>query len=312
MKIDNQTKPNLFIVGAPKCGTTSMYKYLKQHPEIFMSEPKEPRYLCTDFREEAKQNNSQSYFPIKTRKGYKKLFAGAQNHKIIGEASPIYLYSETAVKNIKNLNKNAKIIIMVRDPVKQVYSWYYQSIQTGMESAMSFEKALKLEPARKKGRRLPTQRFPSSYFYREIASYGTQIDRFKKAFSSQQIKTILLQELKEDPGKTYRNVLNFLEVNNTGFAADLSRINPGRVPRSMWLNNTLKHPGKKVRSIIKTIFPKSFLQALVTGLNSVNLSKKSRPPLKEKTQEILKENYKNEVRKTARIIDKNVIDIWGY
>ena len=96
-----QNKPNLFIAGVLKCGTTSMHDYLDQHPEIFMSEPKEPRYFCKDFHEEAEINNSKQYFPALTWSEYKECFDGAKEYDVIGEASPIYLYSDVAMRKIK-------------------------------------------------------------------------------------------------------------------------------------------------------------------------------------------------------------------
>jgi len=304
-------KPNMYIVGAPKCGTTSLYAYLDQHPEIFMSNPKEPRYFCKDFHQEAKINNSQRYFPTLTRKEYEDCFRGAEGHQIIGEASPIYLYSKVALKNIKDFNENAKIIIMLRDPVEQMHSWYYQSLQTGKEWATSFKKALELEKVRKNGEMLPDGRFPSSLFYTDLANYPPQIKRAQKHFPSEQIKFILLDNLKNHPGETYKSTLKFLGVENTSFAPNFEVKNLSSTPRSKWINK-LKSPGENIKGLIKSTVPRKIVLKTIDILDGINLSKKERPEIPQKLRNDLMSYFKKSVEETAELTNRNLVQIWGY
>ena len=116
----NIKNPNLFILGAPKCGTTSLYTYLREHPNIFFSHIKGPHYFATDF---------ENYRSVKTKVDYANLFSEANaQHSIIGEASVLYLYSENAIKGIYNDNPNAKLIIMLRNPIEVVQSWHAQML----------------------------------------------------------------------------------------------------------------------------------------------------------------------------------------
>ena len=138
-------KPNFFIVGAPKCGTSALYEYLGAHPEIFMSPYKEPHFFGSDLQQRWRPTKSQ-YFSC---------FAKARDEKRVGEASVHYLYSKCAAAEIKEFCPEARIIIMLRDPVEMLYSLHSQSIFSGNEVINDFEEALEAEADRKLGRRIP-------------------------------------------------------------------------------------------------------------------------------------------------------------
>lgn len=311
--MDKSIKPNLFIVGAPKCGTTSMHNYLDQHPEIFMSNPKEPRFFCKDFQKEAPINKSESYFPIKNLSEYKNIFKESAKYKIIGESSPHYLSSKVAARNIKNFNSDAKIIIMLRDPVEQMYSWYYQSIQTGIETAMTFKEALGLESEREKGKNIPFgRRYLSSFLYTDLANYYPQIKRFKENFPPEQIKVILLDDLKSNPEKTYKQILDFLGVEDKNFTPEFKIVNKGTVPRSMLINNKLKNPGKNIKKAINTIFPKKLIHFVIGLIDKANLVEKKKPDLPDTLRLRLMKKHKENVEKTASLIGRDLVSLWDY
>ena len=127
-------KPDFFIVGAPKCGTTALANYLGQHPDIFMAKQKESHHFATDLIP------YDDYW--RNRNHYLKIFQEAKENQIIGEASVFYLLSQEAAKNIKKFSPNAKIIIMLRNPVDLLYSHYFQAVYNGRETITDFEKAL--------------------------------------------------------------------------------------------------------------------------------------------------------------------------
>ena len=110
-------KPNLFIVGAPKCGTTFLYHYLKQHPEIYFPDFKEPHFFGSDL---IRKNGAYDL----SLNNYKSLFNS--DKKIIGEASTFYIFSKNAAKEIYDFNPDAKIIIMLRNLVDLAYSLHSQ------------------------------------------------------------------------------------------------------------------------------------------------------------------------------------------
>mgnify|MGYP000609629627 CR=1 FL=1 len=141
-------KPNFFIVGAPKCGTTSLNYYLQQHPDIFMSNYNEPHYFGKDLN---KLNNVH----ITNINKYMNLFSTVKDEIIIGEKSPYYLFSSLAPLEINKFNPNAKIVIMLRQPTAMIHSMHSQYYYSGNENERSFSKALVLENERKEGKFIP-------------------------------------------------------------------------------------------------------------------------------------------------------------
>ena len=172
-------KPNFFIVGAAKAGTTSMHEYLCAHPDIFMPSGadlrltrnalKEPYFFGSDL-------DIAEYWSIRDREQYLSLFVDAGNAKRIGEASVWYLPSTEAASEIKQFNPNAKIIIMLRNPVDMVYSLHGQFLRSGNEDIVDFEEALNVQEDRRNGRRIPTSaHFPGGLQYTSIATFSPQV-----------------------------------------------------------------------------------------------------------------------------------------
>src|SRR6056297_3072691 len=137
----NIKKPNFFIIGAPKCGTTSMARYLGEHPDIFFSDPKEPNFFNTDFSDE--------YRKVTNIKDYLKLFRGADKYKRVGEGSVMYLFSKEAISNILEFNPKAKFIVMTRNEVEMFRSLHLQLLSSLEENEKDPEKAWRLQKERK-------------------------------------------------------------------------------------------------------------------------------------------------------------------
>lgn len=203
-------KPNFFIVGAPKCGTTALSQYLKEHENIFMSTPKEPHFFADEFRK--------WFYKAENDLDYYNLFKDVkENHNAVGEASVLYLYSKNAIKKIYKFNPNSKIIVMLRNPVDLVYSWHSQAVFNTDETILDFKKAWDIQEKRKRGESIPRNcRIPETLFYRDVASIGTQIENLLSVFPEGQIKFILLEDFKFDTVGVYKNVLKFLNVEYDG------------------------------------------------------------------------------------------------
>jgi len=159
--------PDFFIVGAPKCGTTAMYIYLKEHPEIFMPEEKELHYFGSDLKSHWFQRDLNKYLSH---------FSACNGKKRVGEASVWYLYSKKAATEIKDFSPSSRIIIMLRNPIDMMYSNYYQFLYNGNENLPSFNEAIEAEEDRKRGMSIPeTVHFVEGLFYSDTACLASRI-----------------------------------------------------------------------------------------------------------------------------------------
>src|SRR3981081_1659485 len=184
--------PDVFIVGAPRCGTTALYTYLKDHPEIFMSPIKEPEFF-TDCMGEHRR--------VRAQADYLYCFAAVRGEKRIGEASVSYLASHTSAKAIKEFSPLARIIIMLRNPVDVMYSMYYLRRFSNLEDQPSFEAALDADA---RGRQ------PSLLTYRERAMFAAQVERYITVFDREKVQIIVYDDFKADTRGAFRDTLRFL------------------------------------------------------------------------------------------------------
>lgn len=226
-----QTFPNFFIVGAPKCGTTALSEYLRLHPNIFFSNPKEPFYFASDFQGRL----------VDSLSGYHKLFEGVNLdvHRAIGEGSTIYLYSRVAIPNILKIRPDAKFIVMLRNPAELVVSFHAQGIISGMENFPLFEDAWKMESERKKGNHIPLSCVDPQYlFYSEWGCLGTQLERLLSRVPESNVKIIFFDEFIKNTGQVYRDILNFLEVPDDN-RKEFPRLNERRKIKNLTLHRIL-------------------------------------------------------------------------
>lgn len=223
-------KPNFFIVGAPKCGTTAMYQYLRQHPEIYMAR-KELNYFGGAER---------TTYPKGRLEDYLRTFGGATDEKWVGEASVFYLFSRVAAANIKEFCPYARVIVMLRNPVDMLPSLHSQLLYNGDEDIDDFEIALSLQSARKNGQHIP--RHCHTYYglqYYEVAAYTSQLERYYTAFGRDNVHVIIYDEFASDTPKSYRNVLDFLGVDNAYIPSSFEVVNPNKSIRVPWLRTAL-------------------------------------------------------------------------
>ena len=185
------SKPNLFIIGAPKCGTTAWYEYLRRHKDIAFSEAKEPHYFCHDFP---------NFRWAKSEDEYLKLFEGLEDHKYVGESSIMYLYSRVAVQELMQFNPEAKVIIFLRRYDKFFQSYHSQLYLMHEEDIEDPEKAWNLQGERAKGNCIPsTSREPSFLQYEKVAAFGEQLQRCVKYVPTEQLKVIFFEEWTRNP-----------------------------------------------------------------------------------------------------------------
>ncbi|WP_217913674.1 sulfotransferase [Miltoncostaea marina] len=229
-------RPDFFILGAPKCGTTALSEYLRDHPQVFVSRPKEPHYFCDDF--------DYYYAPgQRTEEHYLRLFdAAGPQHLAVGEASVWYLYSATAARNIMAFDPRARVIVMVRNPVELVPSLHSQLRYMLDEDEPDPEAAWRLQAARARGERLPsTVRVPAFLQYGAAAALGAQLRRVYEAVPREQVKVIVFDDLRRDAGAVYRETLAFLGVPDDG-RDEFPRVNENKVHGNAALARLTQRP----------------------------------------------------------------------
>lgn len=244
--------PNFFIVGATKAGTTSLYSYLRQHPEIFMpGEVKEPHYFAQVHPSNAQRYASPVY--INDQEAYLKLFSGSPAVPVIGEASPSYLWCERAPGRIAAVSPEAKILVALRDPVERAYSHYLMDYREGMQHRPFFDALQADWRSERKG-------WAVSFLYVELGFYARQIARYFKQFGRQRVLVVLyddLLKLRNGQSAVLTDILTFLGVDPAGLAGvDISRVENGfAAPRAEWARRLAG--AQWARWIGHTILPRS-------------------------------------------------------
>lgn len=292
-------KPNLFIVGAAKSGTTSLYKYLSQHPSIFFCNLKEPRYFSSRYKN-FPHNGSGDYvadnFTIKGKNEYTSLFKNAKDEKIIGEASVDYLYFFNSAYDIKNFSPNAKIIIILRNPIDRAFSAYVHLIGSNREN-LTFEEALKQERYRMKNN------YEFIWFYKDVGKYYIQVKTYLDVFGKQNVNIILFDEIKKNIKNVMKKILIFLDLDTNYNFKENIKYNISGVPRIRFIHNILTN--HNLQKIAKIIFPNEVVRIIGRKLLENNLK---RPIFMESTRKELISYFKEDILKLQDLLNYNLSD----
>lgn len=268
------SKPNLFILGAPKCGTTSLYTYLKDHPQIYMSPAKEPHY----FNKDSKNRRFKELIE------YEKLFFDVPDiAEYLGEASTWYLFSKTAVPNILSYNSDSKFIVMLRNPIEMAPSLHKQHLYTHVESVTNFKEAWDLQDRRKEGEKIPKHcRDKSMLLYGPVCKLGHQLERLYKNCNKENVLVLFLDDLKKDPAKLIKCIENFLGIKKW-VPKQFPVANAATTNASSTIRNMIIHAGK-IKRKLNINFSLGVLNNL-SNLNSKNESWSIDDKMKEKILE---------------------------
>lgn len=229
-RTDGATRPNFFIVGAPKCGTTALAHYLEQNPRVFVSNPKEPNYFARHLT--VGPARAQADSPQNSLERYLALFADATpNHLAVGDASTRYLRSRRALLELRQFAPGARIIVQLRNPIDLVRSWHSQKLLEGQEVEPDLRKAWSLQWKREEGRQLPPGLVAAdALFYGQVASLGTQLESLFSIFPREQVGVLFHEDMVSDPRAFYEQALRFLCVPSDG-RSDFPVLNAGRYHR---------------------------------------------------------------------------------
>ena len=302
-----EKKPNFFIVGAPKCGTTSLCRYLKQHPDVFIPKLKEPNYFSYDLVTRRRRSRM-------SLAEYLNLFQNTDANAI-GEGSTQYLYSKIAAKEIYSFNPDAKIIVMLRNPVDFLYSYHNQCLLTLAEDIKDFELALKAESERKQCIRIPKECTGiANLYYSEVAKFSDQVQRYFDIFGRDRVRIIIFDDFKQDTSQVYRETLEFLGV-NTEFEPEFKVYNSRQKIRNETLYHVYMNFNWSVHKIGRLLKPMPFhtsIKKLVLSiihneyLNKKLLRKTDSSTIKPELKRQLTVQFAPEIKKLSTLIDRDL------
>jgi hypothetical protein len=306
--------PDFFIVGHHKCGTTALYEMLRRHPQIFMSDLKEPWFFASDLPPRFPATT-----PLpQTLTEYLSLFAGARSDQRIGEATPSYLVSHAAATNIAAVQPDARIIAILREPASFLRSLHLQAVENHAETEPDLGKALALEERRRRGEAIPPHAMrPQELLYSEHVRYVEQLLRYDAVFSEQQVLILIYEDFRRDNDATVRRVLRFLQVDDS-VPVEQVDVNPTVRVRSQRLYSLLRSlymgsgPASRIaKATIKGLTPKQL------RLNAVRTTRRrilydSPPPPDEGLMLELRRRFKQEVVALSEHLGRDMVTFWGY
>jgi hypothetical protein len=288
--------PDFIIVGAPKCGTTAMYGYLRQHPDVFMPFIKEPLFFGSDLT---------SRYGRMTEEEYRALFRPAPDGALKGEASAWYLYSSCAAQEIHDAIPEARIVAMLRNPIEVMQAQHSQLLFNRQEDIPDFADALAAEPERAAGRRLPPGPIrPENLLYRRMVQFSEQLERYLAVFGRERVHVIIFDDFREDTAGAYRSLLEFLGVSSE-VEADLSPMNENKRARAAWIQRMIWDP-PLLRPLIPHLRRYPMVHRARQALLRLNSRRQGRETLDPALRHRLAAEMRPEVERLSALLDRDL------
>lgn len=289
--MNSKKLPNFIIAGFPKCGSTSLYYYLNEHPEIFMPSQKELHFFTHEILNstiEGPGDKQVNKFHITSFNEYKKCYSKVTNQEVIGDASPSYINYPSCISDLKDkLGDDVKIIVLLRDPVKRAYSNYLHLVREHREN-LDFFSALKEEQNRR------NKKYSDFWYYTFNSFYFEKIKAFKNEFKD--VLIITTEEMSRETSKVITEVYSFLGVDKNFIPDNIERrYNPGGLYKENIITKFF-FKQSKLRSLIKQVIPispwmKHFKHSLI------NKYQRPTPPIDERSEDYLVELFSEDVLK---------------
>jgi len=309
----NENKlPNFFVVGAAKSGTTSLYEYLKLHPEVYMAPIKETHHFSTDIdNTKFRPNYARSlnkdlgkfldsdmqegifHAFVKEWDDYEQLFKNVDKEKAIGEITNSYLYSSAAAKNIKERFPKAKIIMMLRNPIDRAFSHYLMDLRIGYETE-DFMTALKKDMSR------DPKGWGISNMYVEIGEYTAQVKRFMEIFPKEQLHIYFFDDFVKDPEGTMKDIFRFLGVSENTSIDFTKKYNPSFIPKNKLIGKL--NTQKRVKDWLKGVLPKS----VKSKFKKTFYTDKDLPKIKPEERKFLNQIFKDDIMNLSKLLNRDL------
>lgn len=291
--------PNFLVIGAAKAGTTALCQYLAEHPQIYFSPQKEPRFFALEGETITFQGPGDltRFRYVTDVEKYEQLFKNVTNEIALGEGSTWYLYLPKAAERIKHYIPDVKIIIMLRDPVERAYSNFSGLQREGVEPIKDFEVAIREESARIRNNWSPT------WHYKQKGFYYPQLKRYFDLFDHNQIKVSLYDDFKVNSRMVVQDIYRFLGVDDTFNPDSSQKHNVSGIPKNQLLHQFLKQ-SNPLRGFLHSLVPAKLRQQVKNNLINFNLDKL--PPLSSEVRRQLIEEYREDILKTQDLINRDI------
>jgi hypothetical protein len=292
--------PEFYIVGAPKAGTTSLYEYLAGHPGIYVPDRKELRYFGADLEVRRRRTFTAAEFLAH--------YADAPADRTWGNAYVWYLFSQTAAREIAEVRPDARIVVMLRDPVAALEALHSEFVFDGNEDIDDFAAALAAEPDRCAGTRIPDEaHFPAGLCYRRTVRYAEQLARYFDAFGRDQVHVALLDDFVADAEAAAHRVLAFLGLRPVDGHRFPHR-NPNKRSRSALLRRVLASPPPALRAAVRAVVPAGARRAAYRRVTGMNVRTTERPRVSAELRSALRDELRGEVSALEELLGRSLAD----
>jgi hypothetical protein len=299
--------PDFFVVGAPRCGTTAICRYLSRNPKICFSRPKEPHYFSRLDHDPTAEEIQRDYLD-------KNFGHYGEAHTAVGEGSVSYLYLPGVIERINKLNPESKFVVQIRNPLSMLPSYHQRMRFLLQEDQEDFKTAWDMQDARHNGKHVPKRCLDYRLLmYSHVARYGAQVERLFDLAGRDRAHIIVFDDFKSDVGATYRNLLEFLDVEDDG-QTEFERRFESQMYRWAWLQKLLYVPATKGGKAVETLQQKSRKYnpdgtrkpSLIKRMTKLNKVPMSPPPLTAEMADVVRETLRPDVEHLSRLLGRDL------
>lgn len=291
--------PEFIVIGAARSGTTALYSYLRQAPDVFMPAVKEPNFFAYEGKSLSCQGPGADFInnSVTDIKAYKALFDQAEAGMICGEASPLYLFEPRAPERIRHHVPDAKMIAILRNPIDQAFSHFLYAARLRIEPIEDFTEALAAADDRL------ARGWQPLFGYADFPRYGEQLERYFTRFPRDQFLIRTYEELCGNPEQVMSDSLAFIGA-DPAFVPDLSnKPNAGGTPKNRAFQDFLMK-SNPITKAIGYVVPTESRRKIRDRLASFNLRQDQSMPKEART--ILKTRLSGDIRKLETLIDRDL------